>query len=215
MQGDDFMRYVYKKWIYIACAMMCICGISALACAQRQKAQEEISDYVLRLHIRADSDRDADQAKKIKVRDAFLKSLASYQDEMTSKACTEAVIDTHGEDILEHMMQMPEMEDISDQIHVTLGTEWFPERSYGDITLPKGMYEAVIVDIGSGMGKNWWCVIFPKLCFINPVSGYIPEDAKTALKEKVSENTWQIVDEPEVEAKLKIVEILEQVFMVK
>ena len=102
------------------------------------------------------------------------------------------------------------MVDTTQDLSIHLGTEWFPDKTYGDITLPAGMYDAVIVEVGSGRGQNWWCVIFPKLCFVSPVTGYIEEEDKAAFKEEVGENTWEMIESPQVEVKFKIIEVFGQ-----
>lgn len=177
---------------------------------QQRVAQKEISDYVLRLHVRANSDTDKDQTEKLKVRDAFLTELWQYQGEMTDKAAVENVLSEHGQTILEAVEKNTAGGDNTSDLHMYLGTEWFPKKTYGDITLPEGRYDAVIVDIGSGKGQNWWCVVFPKLCFVSPVTGYIPEEEKESFESAMDESTWEMIEAPEVEVKFKIVELLGQ-----
>lgn len=199
-----------KRVIFAGVAMCIICVLSVCIQGQRQAVQQNISDYVLRLHVRANSNSASDQQEKLKVRDAFLEALAQYQPEMTDKAAVQNIILKHSQTILNNIRQNPKMVDTTQDLSIHLGTEWFPDKTYGDITLPAGMYDAVIVEVGSGRGQNWWCVIFPKLCFVSPVTGYIEEEDKAAFKEEVGENTWEMIESPQVEVKFKIVEVLGQ-----
>lgn len=197
-----------KREIFAVAALCIICALSVCIQGQRQAAQQTISDYVLRLHVRANSNSVADQQEKLKVRDAFLEALAQYQPKMTDKTAVQNIISKHGQTILNNIRQNPRMADTIQDLSIHLGTEWFPDKTYGDITLPAGMYDAVIVEVGSGRGQNWWCVIFPKLCFVSPVTGYIEEEDKAVFREEVGENTWEMIESPEVKVKFKIVEAL-------
>ena len=204
-------KYGRIERVIFAVVALCIIGaLSVCIQVQRQATQQTISDYVLRLHVRANSNSTADQQEKLKVRDAFLEALAQYQPEMTDKRAVQNIISKHGQAMLNSIMQNLKMVDTTQDLSIHLGTEWFPDKTYGDITLPAGMYDAVIVEVGSGCGQNWWCVIFPKLCFVSPVTGYIEEEDKAAFKEEVGENTWEMIESPEVEVKFKIAEVLGQ-----
>ena len=123
------------------------------------------SDYI-RFHVRADSNESEAQEVKLKVRDAVVAYLTveakgvGSRDEMKRK-------------ILENI---PKIEEIANGVlkengftylsTARLAVESFPEKSYGDLTLEKGDYEALIIELGSGKGNNWWCVAYPPLCFI-------------------------------------------------
>ena len=97
--------------------------------------------------------------------------------------------------------------------------ENFPEKSYGNIVLPQGNYEAFRIIIGSGQGRNWWCVMFPPLCFVDESKAEVQYDkteeslAKVEKKDKSdSENNKIETDKQEIKYKFKIVEILKSIF---
>ena len=146
----------------------CICTLVLLfsACTgiRALGVDAELYDRILRLHVIADSDSDADQAVKLKVRDAVLKLLG---DEMETSPDLEQAR-TAAERL------MPEAERVARQVlrdsgfsygaTVTLGYEYYPTRDYGGFRLPAGRYLSYRIVLGSGEGHNWWCVLFPALC---------------------------------------------------
>lgn len=146
----------------------CICALVLLlsACTgiRALGVDAELYDRILRLHVIADSDSDADQAVKLKVRDAVLELLG---DEMETSPDLEQAR-TAAERL------MPEAERVARQVlrdsgfsygaTVTLGYEYYPTRDYGGFRLPAGRYLSYRIVLGSGEGHNWWCVLFPALC---------------------------------------------------
>lgn len=126
--------------------------------------RRELDDSVIRLHVVADSDSQTDQAVKLKVRDAVLATmedaLAGAEDkEQAENALQSALpaLETAANRVLE-------AEGVTDRATVTLLEEEFPTREYDTFSLPAGVYDSLRVTIGSGEGKNWWCVVFPGLC---------------------------------------------------
>jgi len=69
----------------------------------------------------------------------------------------------------------------------------FPDKTYGDITFPSGRYEALRIEIGEANGQNWWCVLYPNLCFIDAVHAVVPEEGKKDLKKVLQEDTYEMV----------------------
>ena len=69
----------------------------------------------------------------------------------------------------------------------------FPRKTYGDVTFPAGEYEALRIEIGEAKGQNWWCVLYPNLCFIDAVHAVVPEEGKEELKKVLEEDTYEMV----------------------
>ena len=126
--------------------------------------ETEIYDDVLRLHVIAESDSDADQAMKLKVRDAVLDCLAAEMDDCVTVEDALAA----AQDMLDAVETAAERcldENGSDcTVSVSLGREQYPRRDYGASVMPAGTYHSLRVTIGEGEGKNWWCVLFPTVC---------------------------------------------------
>ena len=136
---------------------------------------DSVRGSVLRLHVIANSDSAADQALKLRVRDALLKK---------SKALAAAKTKQQAEQTLRKQLplfqqtarQVVRSQGYTYDVRVSLEHTAFPTRTYGSYTLPAGSYDALRVVIGSGRGKNWWCVMFPPLCLPAACGGAAPED---------------------------------------
>ena len=129
---------------------------------------------VVRLHVIANSDSDADQKLKLKVRDAVLEA----SDEIITAQNASDAADSIFKNIssIEKNARKAVAENgFSYDISVVPGVFSFPARTYSNITLPKGNYRAARVIIGEGKGKNWWCVMFPPLCFTDKTTAYMPD----------------------------------------
>ena len=134
--------------------------------------RQALSQNLIRLHVVADSNSAEDQAIKLQVRDAITAKLETVMDELPDLETAKAYLEAH----------LPELEQIANdalkaagngcQAVVTLAKEAFPTREYDTFTLPAGIYESLRVTIGSGDGKNWWCVVFPSLCASATTDGF-------------------------------------------
>jgi stage II sporulation protein R len=176
--------------------------------AYSEKIQGGIADSVLRLHVRANSNSDYDQLLKEEVKNMVLDSLF---DELPNKATKEESISY----ILENIEKITEVAeqtmrlngyDYSVRAHIT--KSFFPTVAYGDVLFPAGNYDALRIDIGESVGENWWCVMFPPLCYVDlSVAELAPED-KVALKYALTSDEYEIVTSRsnDVAVKFKIVE---------
>ena len=131
--------------------------------------KKQLSDSVLRLHVIANSDSQADQAVKLKVRDAVLEVVNAHLDPAMTKQQAREVLEGKLEELEEVANQVLRREGMTDEATVTLGREEYPTREYDTFSLPSGVYDSLIVSIGQAQGHNWWCVVFPSLCL--PAAG--------------------------------------------
>ena len=120
------------------------------------------SENVLRLHVIAASDSDEDQSAKLAVRDAILPLFSRAE----SYADARAFLLSHGQEIRMTAEKTLRDRGIDDEVQLSLGTETFPDRVYGDLLFPAGAYDALCVRIGPAAGHNWWCVLYPPLCIV-------------------------------------------------
>ncbi len=123
-----------------------------------------LQDEIIRLHVVANSDSDADQQMKLQVRDAVIDYLGDKLEEVSSKADAKAFLKDHLEEITEVANQAIAAAGLSDKVQVTLLEEEFDTRDYDSFSLPAGIYDSLRIVIGDGGGHNWWCVVFPRLC---------------------------------------------------
>lgn len=125
------------------------------------------AEGVLRLHILANSDSEADQALKLRVRDALLplfETAASYDD-------ARAFVLDHGAALLNRCEGVLAAAGAPYGAQLLLGVGTFPDRTYGGVRFPAGAYDALQIVLGAGAGHNWWCVLFPPLCIVTPDGG--------------------------------------------
>lgn len=154
-------------------------------------------DYV-RLHILANSDSIEDQQLKLKVRDAVVAYLTPYVKDVSNANEANIIIVNHKEDIVA-LARKTLIENGADYpVDVQMGAFEFPARSYGNLLLPAGDYQAVRILLGQASGQNWWCVLFPPLCFIDGTSTTLAP--LTSAKESVPQESRAAV--PEVRWKL-------------
>lgn len=155
-----------------------------------ENIQQNIADHIIRLHVIAHSDSAQDQSLKLKVRDEVLSQIQTSL--IPSKTLTEA------ENILEDLI--PAIQEIAQHkiqaegyhynAHVVLEQRYFPAKTYGDLTFPPGTYQALCIEIGEAVGKNWWCVLFPSLCFVDETTAEVPETSKEKLENSLSEEAY-------------------------
>lgn len=122
------------------------------------------SDY-LRIHIRANSNRKCDQEVKLAVRDSVVGYLTPLLRDAKTRNQAEKIIISHKEKIQRLTDELLYSCGYYYGCKIKVDTEYFDKRTYGDLTLNEGYYRAIIIDLGEGEGKNWWCVAFPPLCF--------------------------------------------------
>ena len=179
-----------NKIIYAFAAAIMICLSMA---AYSDSAAEDLQENVMRLHIIANSDSDADQAVKLRVRDAILEK-ASENKIADTKDFEEIAKDTLRENGFTYTAK------------AETGEFYFPEKSYKDMTFPAGEYKGLRVVLGAGEGKNWWCVMNPPLCFSEDIDGAMSEEGQMELKNALNSETYEIITQkPEI--RFKIVEI--------
>lgn len=159
--------------------------------------QQQIATQVLRFHIRANSDTVADQQKKLRIKQSLLEWLTPILSENTSKSETIQCIRKNLPDIRKEATRMAAPEPVT----VTLQKEWFPEKTYGTCTFPEGIYDALRVDIGQAKGHNWWCVLYPSLCFADALEPSMTEEGKEKLQQVLDEDAYDLLLHPQ---KLKI-----------
>lgn len=121
------------------------------------------SDGILRLHVIANSDSEADQSAKLAVRDAILplfQAASSYED-------ARDFLLHHGKELQRTAEAVLESRGLSYGVQLSLGSEMFPDRVYSSVAFPAGAYDALCVRLGRAEGHNWWCVLFPPLCIVS------------------------------------------------
>lgn len=149
-----------KKIIIVAVALVVV-----VACIVAVPQTSSNADF-LRIHIRADSNDSADQNVKYQVKAAVVEYLTPYIAQADSKQKAMQIVNAQLRNIESVCDETLAQNGFTYKSHAKLCAEQFPDRAYNGVTLPSGVYDALIVELGSGSGNNWWCVVYPPLCFV-------------------------------------------------
>ncbi len=181
--------------------MICILSIllfiytSICALSYAQTVSSDISDSVFRLHVIANSDSVEDQNLKYKVRDKLIEYMNTLCANETSKEEAIKIAESHKDEFQKIAETTIKENGFDYSVKINIGNFEFPTKTYGDISFPAGYYDALRVEIGDAKGQNWWCVMFPPLCFIDVTSGVVPDESKEELKENMSSEDYALVSE--------------------
>lgn len=151
------------------------------------KDTNSFKEDIIRFHIKANSDMEEDQLLKIKIRDKVLDAMGKEFGNSTSIEETRAIVENNLDYIKNIAEDVVAREGKDYSVNISMGNKKFPTRQYGNITFPSGEYETVMLTIGEGKGKNWWCVMFPPLCFIDighSNAGAVDESLRDVLTEE-------------------------------
>ena len=162
--------------------------------AGRQEAQaagRELSDAVLRFHVLANSNSDEDQQAKYLVRDAVLKTLEPLLSEAASKQEAMNILMEQEPLIRETAQEVLTAQGLEQSVTVSLENCYFPAKTYGELCFPPGNYDALRIQLGEAKGRNWWCLMFPALCFTDLSGGILPASSDEKLRDSLTEETYE------------------------
>ncbi|MGO5065685.1 stage II sporulation protein R [Clostridium sporogenes] len=165
--------------------------------------QRDISNKIIRFHVLANSDSIEDQSLKLKVKDEIINYMMPKLDKSSSIDESRKILKENDKEIKRIAEDIINKNGYKYSVNTHLGQDQFPIKTYGNITLPQGKYEAYKIVIGNGEGQNWWCVMFPPLCFVDVTKGEVStketeQKMKKVLKEeelksiKNSKNSYEI-----------------------
>ena len=160
--------------------------------------QDSISESVTRLHIIANSNSQYDQQIKLDVRDNIISSVEINKDNMNE------VLPETEKKVNEYL----EKNNVPYRAKVEYKDTYFPTKTYANLSLPKGKYKAVNVKLGKAEGENWWCVMFPPLCFTDGATGKIDEKGEAYLKKTLTDDEYRLISlNDDMKFKFKIIEV--------
>lgn len=204
-----------RKWIFgilymglilmtIGMSMHGICGM---------KRQQDIAEKILRFHVRANSDSSEDQELKLKVRDAIGVLMEDYLSEADDLEDCKEKVEAHMDEIVHTAEQVIAAEGKDYPVEAYLDQVDFPVKTYGSYTFPAGRYEALEVVIGAGTGHNWWCVMYPNMCFTGSVYEVIDEKSEEALQATLTEEEYEsLLEEKNYKVSFRYLDFLEKFF---
>ncbi len=196
------MKYFSRHAVELSVLFGLLCAV-LLSTARFDAACDDLRHNVLRLHIIANSNSDADQAVKIKVRDRILEETSAVFGNKTNLSEAEGAVKERLNDFEEIAKSVLCENGFDYGASAELGTDFFETREYESFTLPAGNYRSLIIRLGKAEGKNWWCVVFPAVC--------VPAASPDArLSDSASEESALIAEHPQKYImKFKAVEIYE------
>lgn len=193
--------------------MFFIFGIINYVYINTDRAIADVADKLIRLHVVANSDSMEDQELKRKVRDEVIKQIAPKFEGLKDISEVREVIASNLALIESIAREVIQQNNKLYGVKAVMGSFDFPTKIYGNLTLPAGNYQALKVVLGKGEGQNWWCVMFPPLCFIDIAHGVVPEKTMSELKQSLTEEEYRLItaaktdEEMPIKLKFKIVEI--------
>lgn len=210
-------KIIYNSYIrrttvifLLLCLFIYISAISYV-----EAVSTDLKTSVFRLHVIANSDSLQDQELKYKVRDNVINYMNSLCYNVTSKSEAIKIAKEHSDEFYNIAKKTIENNGYDYNVKINFGSFDFPTKQYGDISLPSGNYDALKIEIGEANGQNWWCVMFPPLCFVDVSSGIVPDDSKETLKNSLSNEEEYILINKEkssnIEFKFKLVEMFQNV----
>lgn len=211
----QFTNFILNSNFKRFCLIIILLFIYTIICAFSyvNAVSTDIQNSVFRLHVIANSDSKEDQALKYIVRDKVIEFINTVSKNTSSK---EEVIDFAKNNIndIKDIAQQTVYENGYDyKVNISIGNFAFPTKTYGDISFPAGFYDALKIEIGEAKGQNWWCVMFPPLCFVDVTSGVVPDESKETIKDNLSEEEYKLLSENtnDISFKFKIVEMFQNI----
>lgn len=184
-------------------------------CAQSYVSaiSSDISENVFRLHVVANSNSKEDQDLKYLVRDKIISYMNSIIGNSSSKQEFINIASSNINNIKKIASETIKENGFNYDVSVEISKTDFPTKVYGDISLPTGNYDALNVKIGNSSGQNWWCVMFPPLCFVDVSSGIVPDSSKEQLKSNLSDEEYLLISKnaessENIKIKFKLIEFL-------
>lgn len=200
-----------RTWIYAAGAVLALAlGLIGWNRQKESDVQKGIAEKIIRFHVIANSDSSEDQELKLKVKEEvvatiepLLKDADSVDQVREILQDSLPVIETTAADTLA-------ANGCSTSVEAGLTHCYFPVKTYGEYTFPDGEYEALRIVIGAGEGKNWWCVMYPRLCFVDSLYSVVPEESKKELKAQLTDEEYDEIlkGKKEIRIKSRLLELL-------
>ena len=197
-----------SKYIFILIILL-FCFIFISISSYAHTVSENLSDNFFRLHILANSNSEIDQNLKLKVRDAIIEYMNFQDFSDYSKLEVTNFVTNNLDNFTKIAQDIVNKNGFDYPVSLEVGNFYFPTKLYGNISLPAGNYDALKISIGKSQGENWWCSLFPPLCFVDISSGVIDDSSKNNLKQNLSEEEFAIItnDNGTIKLKFKILEI--------
>jgi stage II sporulation protein R len=209
-KGGTPMKQRHDLFLCITCLLIAFLLTLSDGRQKDEALAARIAPEILRFHVLANSDSSEDQSLKLKVRTMLLNSIYENLGENASLEETKGYVLTHKDSLEKKAEHYMKKLGYNYPAHMELTNCYFPTKTYGDMVFPCGNYEAVRVKIGEGKGRNWWCVLYPPLCFTDSSYAVVPDASKAILKSSMDESDYKLIsrEAPKIHIRFKLVELL-------
>ena len=158
-----------------------------------EEIQSGISNKIIRFHVIANSDTNEDQELKLKVKEAVVNYTCDILANSKSIDESRIILKKETDNILAICKQVISENGYNYKVNAELSDVYFPTKSYGQYTFPPGNYEAYQIKIGDAKGQNWWCVLYPPLCFVDISHGFVEGESKKQLEETLTTEEFNAI----------------------
>lgn len=210
-KNSSLKKFTAVLCMFSFCILFSVKAFGTQSSQSSQAMQEDIATQLIRFHVIANSDTSEDQALKLKVKSAVTESLEKDLSEITDVRQARLVIQKKLKDIEVLAERVIQENGYGYPVTASLEKAYFPLKVYGDLTLPPGQYEALRIEIGKAKGQNWWCIMFPPLCFVDATYSVVPKESKEKLKNVLTQEEYDAVfskEKPDIRIHLKIVDLI-------
>ena len=217
---NNFFKFInfdfIKRFFIVLILFSFFVFVSALSYVNA--VSSDIQKSVFRLHVIANSDSNEDQDLKYKVRDAVINYMNNISANCSSKEEVINLAYKYQDEFKKIAEETIKENGYNYEVNISIGNFEFPTKTYGDISLPAGSYDALRIEIGESAGQNWWCVMFPPLCFVDVTSGIVPDDSKQLMKENLNDEEYSLIsdnDNANFKFKFSLIEFFQNINLAK
>lgn len=190
-----------KKELFLSASCFLLAFLLMMVWSQQKQESfaARIAPDILRFHVLANSDSKEDQELKLEVRTLLLNTMYEELGPNATKDETCTYINENHESLEALAEAYMHSKGYDYTAHMELTKSHFPIKTYGDMVFPGGTYDAARVTIGQGTGHNWWCVLYPPLCFVDATYAVVPDSSKQALEQLLDEDDYQALFDTRME----------------
>jgi stage II sporulation protein R len=187
-----------KYYFCLSATLLLMAFLIAMSGLRRRNAElaSHVAPKILRFHVLANSGSPEDQALKLEVKDLLLQEIqagieayAPSSQDISKEMLAQFILENRT-DLEETANTYMKRRGFDYKTSILLERCEFPEKTYGDMTFPAGTYDAVRVLLGEGRGKNFWCVLYPSLCYLDSTHAVVPEESRQVLKAMLTEDDF-------------------------
>ena len=182
-----------KAAVLVLIVVLCVAVFTRVMQVEANAVQEKLSGEVFRFHVIANSDSEEDQELKMKVKEAVVAYMRETLSGAENAAEAKAWAIRHKEELVRVSEEVLRAEGCNDKVTAEVVRCEFPDKTYGDITFPAGWYDALRIRIGKAQGHNWWCVLYPNLCFMDSVHAIVPKEGKEELRSVLTDEEYAMI----------------------